>query len=82
MVERKSLADLVSSLISGKLRYALGDVVEDRYSQVFKLDWVRPAAVADGLAELQIRWPTRTTRSAPVLGDPGHLDRPQDHSHR
>ena len=67
VVERKSLADLVSSLINGKLRYALGDlaalpraavVVEERYSQVFKLDWVRPAVVADGLAELQIRWPT------------------------
>ncbi len=66
-VERKSLADLVSSLINGKLRYALGDlaalpraavVVEDRYSQVFKLDRVRPAVVADGLAELQVRWPT------------------------
>lgn len=65
-VERKSLADLVSSLINGKLRYALGDlaalpraavVVEDRYSRVFKLDWVRPAVVADGLAELQVRWP-------------------------
>ena len=65
-VERKSLADLVSSLINGKLRYALGElaavprsgvVVEDRYSGVFKLDWVRPATVADGLAELQIRWP-------------------------
>jgi hypothetical protein len=57
----------VSSLINGTLRYALGDlaalpraavVVEDRYSQVFKLDWVRPATVADGLAELQIRWPS------------------------
>ncbi len=66
VVERKSLADLVSSLINGKLRYALGDlaalpragiVVEDRYSQVFKLDWVRPAVVADGIAELQVRWP-------------------------
>ncbi|WP_411431146.1 ERCC4 domain-containing protein [Mycolicibacterium conceptionense] len=65
-VERKSLADLVSSLTSGKLRYQLADlaalpraavVVEDRYSQLFKLDWVRPAVVADGLAELQIRWP-------------------------
>ncbi|MDR7288625.1 ERCC4-type nuclease [Mycolicibacterium senegalense] len=65
-VERKSLADLVSSLTSGKLRYQLSDlaalpraavVVEDRYSQLFKLDWVRPAVVADGLAELQIRWP-------------------------
>lgn len=32
-------------------------MVEDRYSQVFKLDWVRPAVVADGLAELQVRWP-------------------------
>jgi ERCC4 domain len=66
-VERKSLADLVSSLINGKLRYAIGDlaalpraavVVEDRYSQIFKLDWVRPAVVADGLAELQVRWPS------------------------
>ena len=66
-VERKSLADLVSSLINGKLRYAVGDlaalpraavVVEDRYSQIFKLNWVRPSVVADGLAELQVRWPT------------------------
>lgn len=65
-VERKSLADLVSSLTNGKLRYQVADlaalpraavVVEDRYSQVFKLDWVRPAVVTDGLAELQIRWP-------------------------
>lgn len=65
-VERKSLADLVSSLTNGKLRYQVADlaalpraavVVEDRYSQVFKLERVRPAVVADGLAELQIRWP-------------------------
>jgi len=66
-VERKSLGDLISSLTGGKLRYAVGDlatlpraavVVEDRYSQIFKQDRVRPAAVADGLAELQVRWPT------------------------
>ncbi len=66
-VERKSLPDLVSSLTSGRLRYALGElaalpraavVVEDRYSQVFTQDRVRPALVADGLAELQVRWPT------------------------
>ncbi len=65
-VERKSLNDLTASLLNGKLRYAVGElaalpraaiVVEDRYSQVFKLDWVRPALVADGLAELQVRWP-------------------------
>jgi ERCC4 domain len=66
-VERKSLPDLVSSLTSGRLRFALGElatlpraavVVEDRYSQIFTLDRVRPALVADGLAELQVRWPT------------------------
>ncbi|MGW4479845.1 ERCC4 domain-containing protein [Rhodococcus triatomae] len=65
-VERKSLADLVSSLTSGKLRFALAElaalnraavVVEDRYSAVFKLEYVRPALVADGLAELQVRYP-------------------------
>ena len=32
--------------------------MEDRYSQIFTLDRVRPAQVADGLAELQVRWPT------------------------
>lgn len=66
-VERKSLTDLISSLTGGKLRYAVGDlatlpraavVVEDRYSQIFKQDRVRPATVADGLAELQVRWPS------------------------
>jgi hypothetical protein len=65
-VERKSLVDLVSSLTCGKLKYALGElaalpraavVVEDRYSQVFTCDHVRPAVVADGLAELQVGWP-------------------------
>jgi hypothetical protein len=65
--ERKSLPDLVTSLTTGTLRHALADlaalpraavVVEDRYSAIFKLDRVRPALVADGLAELQVRWPT------------------------
>lgn len=65
-VERKSLPDLVTSLTSGKLRFALAElaalpraavVVEDRYSAVFKLDRVRPAVLADGLAELQVRYP-------------------------
>ena len=66
-VERKSLVDFVSTLTTGKLRYLLADlatlergavVVEDRYSSVFKLDRVRPAVVADGLAEAQVRFPT------------------------
>jgi hypothetical protein len=65
-VERKSLADLVSSLTSGRLRYALGElaglpraavVVEQGYARVFGLEHVRGAIVADGLAELQVRWP-------------------------
>jgi len=65
-VERKSLSDLVASLTTGRLRFALAElaalpraavVVEERYSQVFALERVRPAVVADGLAELQVRWP-------------------------
>lgn len=32
--------------------------MEDRYSAIFKLDRVRPAVVADGIAECQVRWPT------------------------
>ncbi len=70
-VERKSLADLVSSLTTGTLKFQLTElaalphaavVVEDRYSQVFKLDHVRPSVVADGLAECQVRYP-----SVPIL---------------
>jgi len=66
-VERKSLDDLLGSVTSGRLRYALGElaalpraavVVEDRYSALFAQDRVRPALIADGLAELQVRWPT------------------------
>jgi ERCC4-type nuclease len=65
-VERKSLTDLVASLTGEKLRYALAElaalpraavVVEDRYSALFKPGRVRPALIADGLAELQVRWP-------------------------
>lgn len=65
-VERKSLPDLATSLTTGKLRYALGElaalpraaiVVEDRYSAIFKLTHARPSTVADGLAELQVCWP-------------------------
>ncbi len=89
-VERKSLGDLVSTLTTGKLRYLLADlaalpraavVVEDRYSSVFRLDHVRPAVVADGLTEAQVRFPsvpivfceTRpwpTSRRSPQEGQP------------
>lgn len=66
-VERKSLADLVSTLTSGKMRYLLADlaslpraavVVEDRYSRVFSLTQVRPLVVAEALAECQARFPS------------------------
>jgi hypothetical protein len=66
-VERKSMQDLSSSLLNGSLRYALAElsslpraavVVEERYSQLFALEKVRPATVADALAEAQVRWPT------------------------
>jgi hypothetical protein len=66
VVERKSLADLTGTLTGGRLRYLLSAlaevpraalVVEDRYSSVFKLDRVRPAVVAEGLAEAQVRFP-------------------------
>ena len=65
-VERKSLPDLVGSLTSGRLRFALAElaalpraavVVEERYSKIFSYDRVRPAVIADGLAELQVRYP-------------------------
>lgn len=65
-VERKNLADLVAGLTSGKLRYQLADlaalpraavVVEDRYSAIFKLDFVRPAVVLDAIGECQARFP-------------------------
>ena len=60
-VERKSLPDLVSSLTSGRLRYALGElatlpraavVVEDRYSQIFTLDPPLPAVGRIGAGEV------------------------------
>ncbi len=69
VVERKSLADFVSTLTTGKLRYLMAAlaaspkaalVIEERYSEVFKLDRVRPAVVADGIAEAQVRFPNVT----------------------
>jgi len=65
-VERKSLADLVSSIAGGRLKYLMADLAalpraaivgEERYAEVFKLERIRPAVVADALAELQVAWP-------------------------
>ena len=66
-VERKSLADLVSTMTGGKLWFLLADlaalehgavVVEDRYSSVFKYQHVRPSVIAEGLAEAAARYPS------------------------
>ncbi len=66
-VERKTLEDLVSSLLAGKLTYALADlcslpraavVVEDRYSRVFTFEHAPGAQIAEALAEAQARFPT------------------------
>jgi hypothetical protein len=65
-VERKSISDLLSSLASGRLRFALGElaglpraavVVEESYARIFTQPHLRGAVAADGLAELQVRYP-------------------------
>ena len=67
VVERKSLADLTRRLVDGQLAYALADmstipraavVVEDRYSNLFKLEHTKPGFVAEMLAALTVRYPT------------------------
>ena len=67
VVERKSLQDLVRRLIDGQLTYALADlatvsraavVVEDRYSNLFKLEHTKPGFVTEMLAALTVRYPT------------------------
>ncbi len=72
-VKRKSLVDLVASLIGGTLRYALAElaarpraavVVEDRYSGVFKLDRVRPAMIAPDSSNFRSAGPTCRSCSA------------------
>ncbi len=67
VVERKSLEDLAHSLVDGRLAAQLGElatvghaavVVEERYSKLFTLPFVRPGWVADLLAQVQVRWTT------------------------
>jgi ERCC4-type nuclease len=76
-VERKSLPDLVATITGGKLWYLLAAlasvphaavVVEERYSQVFKLDRVRPAVVADAIAEAAVRYPAVPIRFCETRG--------------
>ena len=66
VVERKSVEDLVSTIVGGKLwtllaaLSAVGSsavVVEDRYSALFKLTHVRPAVIVTQIAEAAVRYP-------------------------
>ena len=67
VVERKSLPDLVSTFTGGKMWFLLSElatvgraaiVVEHRYAEVFRLERIRPSAVAEWLAEAAVRYPT------------------------
>lgn len=67
VIERKSLGDLAGSLTSGSLRATLSElvdmphaaiVVEERYSAIFKLQHVRPALIADLIAECAVHFPS------------------------
>ena len=67
VVERKSLHDLVRRLVDGQLTYALAEmaavpraavVIEDRYSNLFKLEHTKPGFVTEMLAALTVRYPT------------------------
>jgi hypothetical protein len=70
-VERKTVDDLASSLLAGRLTYALAElaalpraavVVEAGYSKIFNQPFSSGAAVAEALAEAQARFP-----SVPVM---------------
>lgn len=67
VVERKSIEDLVSTIVGGKLWSMLAGlaavghaavVVEDRYSSVFKLAHVRPLTITTQIAEAAVRYPS------------------------
>lgn len=66
LVERKSLADLSKGLTDGGLAFQMAElatferaavVVDDRYSSVFKHEFVSGGVLADLVARLQVRYP-------------------------
>lgn len=70
-VERKGLDNFVHSLVDGSLSFVLAElaqlphaalVVEDRYSRIFKLDFVRAGWVPEILATIQVRY-----QSMPII---------------
>lgn len=66
IVERKKLQELAGNVVDGSLLVTLGElatarrsaiVVEDRWADVFRLQFVAPAMVAEMLAAAQVRYP-------------------------
>jgi hypothetical protein len=66
VVERKKLQELAGNVVDGGLLVTLGElatarraaiVVEDRWADVFRLQFVAPAMVAEMLAAAQVRYP-------------------------
>ncbi|MBK5221594.1 MAG: ERCC4 domain-containing protein [Acidimicrobiia bacterium] len=66
VVERKKLTELAGNVVDGSLLVMLGElsvarraaiVVEDRWADVFRLQHVSPAMVAEMLAAAQVRYP-------------------------
>lgn len=67
VVERKSLPDLVKGLSDGSLAFQMaelssfpraGVVIEDRFSALFKNEYVPGGALSDLLARMQVRYPS------------------------
>jgi ERCC4 domain-containing protein/Lsr2 protein len=67
VVERKTINDLISSMISGRMKFLMADlsalpraavVVEEGYSKIFRHPHVSGSVAAERLAELQAQFPT------------------------
>jgi len=65
-VERKTLENLVQTLVDGSLGFVMGElsalpaaavVVEDRYSALFRAPFVEPGWLPEVVARLQVRYP-------------------------
>lgn len=66
VVERKTINDLISSMISGRMKFLLAElaalpraavVVEEGYSKIFKHQYATGSVAAERLAELQAQFP-------------------------
>ncbi|HEY6812178.1 MAG TPA: ERCC4 domain-containing protein [Propionibacteriaceae bacterium] len=67
VVERKTINDLISSMISGRMKFLMAElaaqpraavVVEEGYSKIFRHPYVTGSVAAERLAELQAQFPT------------------------